>query len=193
MFDIENVAVIVGDSPFIEEIQDKLSYLLNRYFSLGINNIIKKYETNIHLFQDIPFCSLTNKYPQMKTVAPYVHGDLITKDNKELIDSYSFDFKKDKAQDIYKDGKLAWCGFTHDYAVSYCIMKGYKNIILIGAADFIRGKHFMTEDVFSPSDILAEKSKRFIEEICTQRINIYTCNPESTLKVPRISLDELLK
>ena len=50
--------------------------------------------------------------------------------------------KKIQKKDLIKDRKLAWCGFTHDYAISYCIVKGYKNIVLAGASDFIGGGHF---------------------------------------------------
>ena len=190
---LTNSVLIVGDSPYLKEIEGELTFLIQRYPSLGINNIVRKYETQIHIFQDIPFITLTNKFPSMKTVAPYAHGDLIQKKNKELIDSYTFDFMRNSAEDIYKDGKLAWCGFTHDYAISYCIMKGYQNIVLIGTADFEQGKHFMTEQDFSPSQILAINSKKFIETICTQRANIYTCNQNSWLSLPRIEISELLK
>lgn len=193
MFNKENTVLIVGDSPYLNEIEDKLAYLIEKYPSLGINNIIRKYPTQTHIFQDIPFCVLTNKYPEIKTVAPLVHGDLILKENKELIDSYTYNFMLNNAENIYKDGKLAWCGFTHDYALSYCIYKGYENVILVGAADFEQGKHYITDQEFSPSQLLSVNSKNFIEKICTQRANIYTCNPNSWLNVPRVDIDELLK
>ena len=193
MFNKENTALIIGDSPYLSEIEDKLAYLIEKYPSLGINNIIRKYPTQIHIFQDIPFCVLTNQYPEIKTVAPANHGDLISKENKELINSYTYNFMINNSKDIYKDGKLAWCGFTHDYALSYCIYKGYENVILVGAADFEQGKHYITDQEFSPSQLLSVNSKNFIEKVCTQRTNIYTCNPNSWLNVSRVDIDELLK
>lgn len=192
MFNKENTVLIIGDSPYLADIEDKLAYLIERYPSLGINNIIRKYPTQIHIFQDMPFCALTNQYPDIKTVAPAVHGDLISKENKELIDSYTYNFFVNNSKDIYKNGRLAWCGFTHDYAISYCIHKGYENIILIGAADFTQGKHYMTDAEFSPSQVFSVNSKNFIEKACTQRANIYTCNSDSWLNVLRVSPDKLL-
>ena len=120
-----------------------------------------------------------------------MYGDLI-KGDKELYDSYAYNFKKDNAKNIIKDRKLAWCGFTHDYAISYCIIKGYSRIILAGAADFIEGKHYSTDEEFRYSEKLKNMSKRFIEEICSQRASIFTLNPDSFLNIPRITISELL-
>ena len=105
---------------------------------------------------------------------------------------YAYNFKKDNAKNIIKDRKLAWCGFTHDYAISYCIIKGYSRIILAGAADFIEGKHYSTDEEFRYSEKLKNMSKRFIEEICSQRASIFTLNPDSFLNIPRITISELL-
>ena len=184
--------LIIGDSPFLGEIEDKLHYLLELYSSIGINNAIRKYNVQTHIFQDIKFVALTNKYPEVKTVSLYMYGDMIQKDNKDLIDSYTFNFKKDTCTNLLRENKLAWCGFTHDYAISYCITKGYTDIILVGTADFTGAQHYITSEIFSPSEKLVELSKKFIEEVCTQRANIYTLNPNSSLKVPRVTIDELL-
>ena len=188
----QETVLIIGDSPFISTVEDKLQYAIERYYSIGINNIIKKFPTNAHIFQDLPFINLTNLYKDMKTITLATYGDAIQKDNKELFDSYPFDFRIYNENDICRDGRLAWFGFTHDYAISYCIHKGFKRIILIGAADFTKGKHFMTEDEFNPSQTLADFSKKYIAEVCTKRADILTCNPESSLEIPRISIDELL-
>lgn len=189
---LENTVIIVGDSPFLAAIEDKIHYLLSRFHSIGINNSILKYNVESHIFQDDKFIKLTNKYPEIKTIAPYVHGDMI-KGNKELYDSYAFNFKKDSYKDIIKERKLAWCGFTHDYAISYCIIKGYTRIILAGTADFVKGKHYATEEDFKYSEKLKKLSKKFIEEVCSKRAEILTINPESYLEIPRISIQKLLK
>ena len=190
---MNKTVVIIGDSPFLGEIEQHIHYVLEQYPSIGINNALRLYNVSTHIFQDMQFIPLTNSYPDVKTVSLYKYGDLIRKKNKELLDSYTYNFKMNSTQDILKDGKLAWCGFTHDYAISYCIIKGYKNIVLIGAADFIAGKHYATDEDFKYSEKLKQNSKRFIEEVCTQRANILTCNPNSTLEVPRISIDKFLE
>ena len=190
---MKNTVLIIGDSPFLGEVEGELYYLLEKFPSVGINNTIRKYPISTHIFQDAKFIEVTNKYIDIKTVAPAWYGDIIQKENKELIGSYPFKFKENNENDIIKDGRLAWCGFTHDYAISYCIMKGYENIILIGAADFTKGDHFLTEEKFKYSEKLKFQSKKFIEDFCTKRAKIYTCNPESFLDIPRIETAKLLE
>ena len=185
--------LIIGDSPFLGEVEERLHYVIDKYPSIGINNAIRKYNVQMHVFQDAKFINLTNKYPNVKTITLYMYVDMIQKSHRDLYDSYTFKLKENTAQDIFKNGKLAWCGFTHDYAISYCIMKGYKNIILIGAADFTGKKHFLTDEEFKYSEKLKFQSKKFIEEVCTQRANIYTCNPASILEIPKINIQELLE
>ena len=36
---LENTIIIVGDSPFLSTIDDKMHYLLEKYDSIGINNL----------------------------------------------------------------------------------------------------------------------------------------------------------
>lgn len=190
---IENTIIIVGDSPFLETQDKYIRYVLEKYSSLGINNAIRNYNVSAHIFQDMKFIGLTNKYPDLKTITLYRYGDLIQKEDKELYDSFTFKFKINTEEDIVKENKLAWCGFTHDYAISYSIMKGYKNIVLLGTADFDGNKHFATEEDFKYSEDLKNKSKKFIEEICSKKATIVTCNPNSYLNIPRIFLRSLLK
>lgn len=191
---MDKIVFIIGDSPFLGEIEDKIHYITEKYPSIGINNAIRKYHISTHIFQDMKFVKLTNLYPEVKTVAPAWYGDLIQKDNKELIASYTFDCKRGTEEDIIKDDKLAWCGFTHDYAISYCILKGYDKIILMGAADFTGNKHYLTEEEFNYSEKLKYNSKKFIEEVCSKKAQIMTCNPNSILDVPRVlDLNEFLK
>ena len=190
---MNHTILIVGDSPFLGEVEDQIRYVIEKYPSVGINNAIRRYNVQMHTFQDAKFINLTNQYPEVKTITQYMFGDMIQKENRELYDSYPFRVKEDTADDIFRDGRLAWCGFTHDYIISYCIMKGYKNIILIGTADFTGKQHFLTDEEFKYSEKLKFQSKKFIEEICSQRANIYTCNPASILEIPRIEISKLLE
>lgn len=192
----QKTVFIIGDSPFLGEVENFIHYIIEKYPSIGINNAVTRYNVSTHIFQDKQFVPLTNKYKNTKTVAPAWYGDLVQKQEcyKELLPSYTFKFGVDSEDDIVKNGALAWCGFTHDYAISYCIYKGYQNIILLGAADFVGHKHYLTEEEFNYSEKLKVNSKKFIETICSKRANIYTCNPDSILEIPRATgLKEYLK
>ena len=190
---MNKTVLIIGDSPFLGDIEEQLHYAIDKYPSIGINNAVRKYHVQMHTFQDAKFINLTNKYPEVKTITQYTFGDMIQKKNRELYDSYTFNFKNNTAEDLFLDGRLAWCGFSHDYIISYCIIKGYTNIVLIGTADFTGTKHFLTNEEFKYSEKLKFHSKKFIEEICSQRANIYTCNPDSILEVPRVDIKKLLE
>ena len=190
---MDKTVLIIGDSPFLGEIEEHLHYAIQKYPSMGINNAVRKYDVQMHVFQDAKFIPLTNEYQDVKTITLYAYGDMIQKEKRELYDSYPFRVKENTADDIFLDNKLAWCGFTHDYAISYCIMKGYQNIVLIGTADFTGHVHFLTAEAFNYSEKLKFQSKKFIEEFCTKRANIYTCNPDSILEIPRIEISKLLE
>ena len=189
---MSKTVLIIGDSPFLGEIEGTIHYAIEKYPSIGINNAIRRYKVGTHAFQDAKFIKLTNSYQDVKTLSLYMYGDLIQKENKELYDSYTFNFKNNTENDILLGGRLAWCGFTHDYVISYCIMKGYKNVVLVGTADFTGDQHYLTKEEFKYSEKLKINSRRFIEEVCTKRVNIYTCNPNSLIDVKRISVETLL-
>ena len=186
---MEGKVIILGDSPFLKEIEDKVNYVTERYYTIGINNVIKKFNVHAHVFTDMPLVRLTNSRPDLKTISLYMYGDLIQKDNKELYDTFSF---KEGDEKVEKDVKLAWCVFTHDYALSYCIAKGVKEVILLGAADFSHSGHFATSLDFTPSELLRRQSLKFIENVCTKYVDVKTCNPNSMLNIEKINIEELL-
>jgi len=192
------VALILGDSPLIKTCEYELPYILNKYFSLGINRIIRKYTTSRHIFVDEEMAYLSNEYPDIPAITIPKNGNLLNKE-KELINTFSnkvdiayhnlVEFKV-----INENNELAWCGFTHDYAISYLVSKGYENIVLIGTADFIDGTHYsIDEKPFDRSAILQKNSVQFIESVHNDKAVIYTINPFSLLNVNFISVEELLK
>ena len=91
---MNETVLIIGDSPFLGEIEGQVHYLLEKYPSIGINHALTKYNVKTHIFQDMRFIELTNQYPEVKTVAPAWYGDMVQKENKELIGSYPFIFGK---------------------------------------------------------------------------------------------------
>lgn len=185
-------AILLGDSPFLGEVEGIVQYALERCYSIGINRIIEKFRTDAHVFVDPFILKLTNKYPELFTISLYKYGDLVSKSKKELFNTYSFKFNEDTEKDLLKGGELAWCGFTHDYALSYLITKGYDDIILLGTADFTQGTHYSNSHELKCSEKLKVNSKRFIEDVCSKRALIRTCNPASFLDVPYININELV-
>ena len=56
---MDKIVFIIGDSPFLGEIEDKIHYITEKYPSIGINNAIRKYHISTHIFQDMKFVKLT--------------------------------------------------------------------------------------------------------------------------------------
>ena len=96
---MDSTILIIGDSPFLGEIESFIHYAIEKYPSIGINNAIRKYDVQMHVFQDAKFINLTNQYQDKKTISLYMYGDMIQKTNKELYDSYSFRFGENKETD----------------------------------------------------------------------------------------------
>ena len=194
--EIKDTVILLGDSPFIKTVEGQLPYVLDRYTSVGINRIVNTYKTSYQIFVDERMIPNANAHLDIPVISLRRYGDMIKVPEKELYDSYAFTtFKGDNIEkkDLLKDEKLAWCGFTHDFALSYLITKGWKNIVLLGAADMNMGSgHYSVNMAFTPSHKLIQRSKKFIEEVCAERADIFTCNPDSILNVPKISIEELL-
>ena len=182
-------AIILGDSPFLNEVESLLHYVLDRNYVIGINSVIRKCRVDMHAFVDISMINLTNQRQELHTLTLYSYGALIQKPNKTLIDTFSY-----RGDYTWRDkGKLAWCGFTHDYVVSYLIDQGCKEIVLLGAADFINGEHYSNNTFFSYSPKLREKSIEFIQDCANRYVDIKTCNPNSLIKIPYIPIENLLE
>ena len=189
---VKDTIIILGDSPFIGTLQTELPVLLQKFYSIGINNIISRYHTNAHIFLDRHYVPLTNRFPG-KTITIQCYKGLILKEDKDLVDAFPFNSRKNTEQDICKGDKIAYCGFTHDYAISYCIKQGCRHIVLVGAGDFQKGPHFSHPNTFKFYNKADKNSKNFIDNYVTKVVDIKTLNSESYLAIPRISIDDLLK
>ena len=193
---MSKTALIIGDSPIVKKVEYELPYILNKYFSLGINRIVRQYQTSKHIFLDVVMAHMTNEYPSIPAITLSKYDNIVNKE-KELINTFSneFDFygKFVDFRCVNENQELAWCGFTHDYAISYLVSKGYENIVLIGAADFVKGGHYINNNIaFISSDKLQRQSKQFIECVHNNYATIYTINENTPLDINYISVDDLM-
>ena len=196
---MNKTALIIGDSPLIKKVEYELPYILNKYFSLGINRIIQMYPTSKHIFLDVGMINITNKYQNIPVITVPQYDPLIITKERELINTFCnpVDLIYDCLQDIKiinQYGELAWCGFTHDYAISYLIHQGYKNIVLIGTADFTLGTHYINKNVvFHRSDRLQKHSIQFINYLHQAHYaTFYTINENSPLNINYITVEDLM-
>ena len=183
--------LVIGRS---EIINDKLlSDISELFITIGINNMNEKFHPTYTISVDLPNKVVDNigtfKIPTILLASVYNLKRIPDYIKTEV---YQYEAISNICDTPYTGDVLHYCGFTHDVAVSYCIQQGYKNVVLVGAADFTQ-KHYDNNQVFLRSQRLQENSRRFLEEVCTKYCNLYTVNPASILKIPRITIDELIK
>lgn len=156
--------LIFGRSPFMKQIN--IAELLG-FTTVGIN-----YVDNIP-FNYVAYCD-----------------KLKPADLKINPSSVILTHPKNKAREPVEYYKYFGWRFTHDFVLSWLIYKA-KNVVLIGCADFDGDKHYNTADLFKPSEKNIQRSIEAIENYYSKYYNLYTLNPKSRLKIPRITIEDL--
>lgn len=183
--------LVIGRS---EIINDKLlSEISELFITIGINNTNISFHPTYTISVDAPSYVINhvgNFDKDTIFLASFYNINRIPPTIKAMVYDYkSIDLS---CNTPYSGDTLHYCGFTHDVAVSFCIQQGYKNIVLVGAADFTN-YHYDDNKPFIRSKRLEENSIRFLEDVCAKHCNLYTINPNSKLKVPRITIGELIE
>lgn len=196
-FTVDNTVIIIGKSPIIDDVNiyTKLPDLQSKFHNIGINQIAIPLRTEYIAFVDKK-AIISLKYIHLSTK--------IISIDKNATTSFEGDFYRSDHIPLDKppfyNNTYSYYGFTHDICISWAYKNNFKNIILVGVADFTENSVYssftdglpnMNSNFHYHNDCKA-KSIKFIEN-AQKYINIYTINPKSVLNVPRISLDLLLK
>lgn len=196
-FTKENTIIIIGKSPILDDpkIFSKAKTVKAKYHTIGINQAAIIFNTEYLAFVDAPIKLHYNSiHPNTKIITQINHAT--EKFQGDFLECYvPKDYDKDGP---FKDDKYAYCGFTHDMCLSWSVKQGFKNVILMGVADFSHNNTYLKEfdkfvdsrKDFRHSDKMEAKSIKYINEVFTKYINIYTINPESKLNIPRITIDK---
>ena len=185
---MNDTLILFGRSLYIEKIKKHIPELIKKYDTMGINTFYKS-------FRDIKFVIFYDKdaAPKEKInniiVTDIKNKDTVSKQKnvqlyKVITNREEFSTKKSEINFYY---------FTSSMAINWAYLNGYKNVVLAGI-DLMNNHHF---DDANHKPILAdgvqEKTKKFMENICQKYVNIFQLNPESDLKVQKISVEKLLK
>jgi len=198
---MEDTLLIVGRSPIVDEYSEHINYLCEIYPSIGINSIATVFNTKYCAFVDIGsfkvYMNKLDKSKELITLEKYIPLSEIYKCH--LYNTFrprNSDNTKDLV--INENGDLAYFGFTHDLCISWAISNKFKNVVLLGAADFCADIYAdINANVYTPifirNDEVEHNSINAIENFYSKHINIYAVNKNSKLKIPRITLEELYK
>ena len=181
---------IIGRSEIVNN--SLLTKISELFYTLGINNTNPTFCPTYTMSVDYALNAINNiviNKLDTTLLISWNNIELLRDDIKYKI----FEYKTvgSECKTPYTHNILHYCGFTHDVAVSFGIQQGFKNIVLVGAADFTN-IHYDNSKPFIYSKRLMEQSKYFLEKVCTQYCNLYTFNPESKLNIPRITLEEVI-
>jgi len=183
----------------MNNVLEHVNYLVDIYPSIAINSTATVVKSKYCAFLD-DFKHFINSVPlstELITLEKYiVLSERWTGHFYETFRPSKVDSSKGL---VVQDGKLAYFGFTHDMCISWAILKGYKNIVLIGAADFDTESYADIPNLVKYSPLfnrdkgVQDSSIDAINNLYTKYINIFTINDNSMLRVPRVTIDELYK
>ena len=196
MLNKEETIILIGRSDFLDsELCKNFYYCTEIYNCATINWSCTKYYSKYCFFLDSYVWKMCHDkvLGRPKLITSTMTTGLVQGWDYEIYDQH----RMYTSMQPYTKGTLLGAGFTHDYAISYLIKEGYKNIILAGCADFVtkeyaKGMNVRTDIKWNYSDKCKINSEYLINNVLSKYTHIYTLNPDSELKVDRISVDELL-
>lgn len=172
---------------FINDIKEYIPELIKSYDTMGINTVHES-------FPDIKYVIFYDKIAAPKIC---IENKIITDiknqsevSNQKNVELYNVITNREEFSTT--QGFLNFYFFTSSMAINWAYLNGYKNVVLAGI-DLMNNKHFDNE-LHNPvySDGVQLKTKVYMENICQKYINLFQLNPESDLKLPKISIHELL-
>lgn len=161
---MRNKIIIFGRSPFINRIDfDKIDY------------------------DNFSICCLNTLNPKLKRIDYVVSVD----DNVMFAYDREFEwisantgwlFKETGSDYTVLEKCLSWAFFSSSAAVSFAILRGYKEIYLAGV-DLIGGRvfeHYDGKPTNVKSEDMCNAEKNFIREICGKYgVKVFTLNPDN--------------
>lgn len=180
--------IIFGRSPYINEIKDYIPELIKKHTTMGINYFCNTYPNVDYV------CFYDNILPNVG------HSTIITsyknaeKEPRNLIYSHPYELYhiiKDNEKFSTEKGILNFCMHTPSMALNWAYLKGYKEVVLAGIDLIPNTKHF-DDDKVCLSESSMETARKHLENVATKYLKIYQLNPNSDLKLPKITMEELL-
>jgi len=180
--------IIFGRSPYINKIRGYIPELIKKHTTIGIN-------TFCETFPDVDYVCFYDD------IAPKVEYSVIITDIKNK-DRNAADIIKKYPSELYNIKKDDWtfsedkktlhlCVHTPSMALNWAYLHGYKDVVLAGVDLIPDTKHFDSEKKIFPNESI-EVARRHLETVAPKYLNVYQLNPDSYLKLPKITMEELL-
>ena len=192
-----NTCIIFGTSPFINKLNDeKILYLINNYYHLGINTFVLDYPVKNIVFSDYGIYDLIKKNinDQNIIISKTAYDFNFIKENREKPKNIDYIF--DASSEIFHDLSLNMlCMYKTSAlpAINYAYLKGYKNIILCGVDLTQTWNHYHGFYGSNCQNRPPRKIKRMRELLYQFKdyVNLCTLNLESDLDIKKINIGDL--
>lgn len=181
--------IIFGRSPFINEIRDEIPLLIKKHTTMGINYVC-------NTFPDVDYVMYyDNIRPNVKNSTIITSFKNAEKENADLIYAHKYELYNIRRNgDTFSEEPtfLHFCVHTPSMALNWAYLKGYKDVVLAGIDLIPNTLHFdENKPIFEEKTIIT--ARNHLENVATKYLNIYQLNPNSDLKLPKISMEELLE
>jgi len=184
----DDTLILFGRSPFINEIRDKIPLLIEKYHTMGVNYFCDT-------FPDVEYVIFYDDIlPKVKNSTIITNEKNLEGESAALINEHTHEtyyVKKDYWSYSTDKRILHFCVHTPSMGLNWAYQKGFKRVILAGIDLIPDTKHFDSEKKIFPNQSI-EEARKNLEEIAPQYLEIYQLNPDSYLKLPKITIEELL-
>lgn len=199
MLERDKTLILFGRSPFINDISQYIPTLCQKYHTMGCNYFCDSFPQVEYV---IFFDDLVPKVcPHHTIITNIEYAQNRNAECYELLNSHP-QCELYKIVRLYafsqKPGELHMCIHTPSLGLNWAYLKGFKNVVLAGIDLTLQNiLHFdkdTTPDAdshdFNQSAII--HARLHLEKIASAYLNIFQLNPDSDIKIPKITISDLL-
>lgn len=197
MLEYDKTLILFGRSPFINEISDYIPELCEKYHTIGCNYFVNTFpEVEWVIFYD-DLVPDVKQYHKIVTNVKYLGNSAC---NSILKTNYCelYRIKKNGDRFSKKQNNLHFCIHTPSMALNWAWLKGFKNVVIAGIDLTLENRLHFDKDTTPDADSndfnngAITYARNHIENVATKYLNIYQLNPNNDLKIPKITLKDLL-
>lgn len=185
---MKDTIIIFGRSLFINKIKKYIPELIKKYDTMGINSFYESY----------PKIKYVIFYDKIAAPKQIINNKIITdiKNKDEVYNQKDVTlYKVITNREEFSTNKniLNFYYFSSSMAINWAYLKGYKNVVLAGI-DLENNLHFDNPlDKPNISEEVLFKARKYMENICSKYVNLFQLNPDSNIRLRKISIKEILK
>ena len=200
MLEFDKTLILFGRSPFINSISDYIPELCEKYHTMGCNYFVNSFPMVEYVIFYDDLVPDVQTYTKIVTNLAYYYDK--SKKCYELLRTHGscefYKIKRDCDKFSKKPNTLHFCIHTPSMALNWAWFKGYKNVVIAGIDLTLENRLHFDKDTTPDADSndfnkpAIQIARNHLENIATRHLNVYQLNPDSDLKIPKITIKDLL-